>query len=905
MRVAVVIVPPGTEDSPASALAQRLEQAGYRVTRVTPSIDLAEEISRALGDGRGATVLMYVAGALRPSGDESVALKIDDTDVALRLDAVGRLVQERAPLDGLFVLDVTHDGDDDAFLAAEYVDNAVRAIRREVPFGVLIGARASSRPEARPWEFTERVVQALDDPRARDPQGGVPISRLYERLRGQHGLSASVPSFAHVRGPTDFILLPPVEEMAPPTSRTLDLPRESVPESPRTPRPPRSAPAAPVSAPPSSGPPLDVLLAEADDLRSTGAWDDALLGYRKALMLHGAREGQPRAEVYHRIGEVKLAQDKPREAELNFEKALDAHPVHRASYDALVLLATKAQDWTRLVALRRKIREALGDASQLPLIAELLEEKLHNARGALEALEEAYAHLPGEVRVLERLRALYERMQRWPKVVEIVGELCREAPDGTSRSELRFAQADVTLGRLRDETRGLSFLEAAMEEDPANDKALQALVAVRTRRGEWDSLERTYARLIDRHAERGDVARAWDVCRRLGLLRRDQLRDLPGALDALEGAIRCKPSDVETHAAVADLRASRGDLDGALKDLEQMAESAPTRVATHRKLYDLHIRRGEVDRAWLAATALEELGSPDMDHQLLIDQFRPERSSAIRPATALDDATYETLLCAPGADRDIAALLRAVARPAAALRVQALRAQKKLLSMRPEKRQSPESTVSIVRTFSWASQILGVPLPELYVHDDVPGGIAAVPGDTRVTAIGPAVLSGLPLRELAFLVARHLVYYRPENYPLVFFPSLPDLTTLFVACLGISLKKISTPPAAFKLRAEMEKHLAPVEKEELARSVERLERRAGQVDLGAWIRGVELTATRSGLLLAGDLAVAMRVMRSESRRIADLSVDDKRVDLLSWCASPKLSLLRDRLGIAAQAVPDS
>ena len=42
------------------------------------------------------------------------------------------------------------------------------------------------------------------------------------------------------------------------------------------------------------------------------------------------------------------------------------------------------------------------------------------------------------------------------------------------------------------------------------------------------------------------------------------------------------------------------------------------------------------------------------------------------------------------------------------------------------------------------------------------------------SVVGPQVLSGRSVQELAFLAGRHLTYYRPGHYPIVFFPTLAD-----------------------------------------------------------------------------------------------------------------------------------
>jgi len=54
-----------------------------------------------------------------------------------------------------------------------------------------------------------------------------------------------------------------------------------------------------------------------------------------------------------------------------------------------------------------------------------------------------------------------------------------------------------------------------------------------------------------------------------------------------------------------------------------------------------------------------------------------------------------------------------------------------------------------------------------------------------------------------------------------------------------------------------------------------------------------------GFVLSGDLAVAMRVLRRELRSVSDLSIEDRRADLLAYSASEELSGLREEFSIAA------
>ena len=652
------------------------------------------------------------------------------------------------------------------------------------------------------------------------------------------------------------------------------------------------------------GVPLEPLLERADGARLRGAWDEALAGYKAALMV--AAEGEPRvrALLYVHLGEVKRAQGKPREAELNYEKALGMEPAHREALDALVELAIAAGELRREIDWRRRRVRIL--TRQDERVAELrsiaaAHAALNDARGQAEALEEAHTVDPRDRGVLESLRAAYEGQQRWPRVVEVLEEMAELIT--SERGALRFAAADVALGRLRDEDRGLALLERTLDDDPTHERAQQVLVAVRTARGEWSALDGTYTRLVDRFARLGDAERAWDTCRKLGTLRRDKLRDISGAIEAFLGAVSCKPADVDTRAMLADMHLARGDEAAAIAEFERIAQHTPGRASTYSRLFALHQRAGRTDCAWLAGLALEELGVADMDQQLVVDQFRVD--GPIRPSRSLDDAAWNELLRAPGADDVVADILGAVVEGAAAARADELRDARTLVALDSARRQSASSTVSAVRSFQWAAKVLGVEVPELYVLDSVPGGIAAVQVATPSTALGPDVVRGLTAQDLSFLAGRHLTYYRPEHYALVHYPTLAELSALFLGAVHLTMPELPVPthlsaPVA-RSRKALARHVQGAAKERLAKAVERLDARDGRVDLAAWIQSVELTAHRAGMLLCGDLRVAIRRLHADQRAIAELTLDQKRDDLLAYCVSERFARARALLNVAVRA----
>ena len=706
-------------------------------------------------------------------------------------------------------------------------------------------------------------------------------------LRIQECRYAASISMSDSESPPPPSLLPPPDKVTALVVRTKPARAPGVPAT-------RSLPPLPA---------IEPMLDLAAAARENGDWDAALDHYKKALFLVDPADATSQASLYAYVAEVKLAQGKVREAETNFEKALGVSPKHLRSIDSLIELAAEANEWPRVALFRKRRAETLEDkdeqTAELCRLADVLEQECGDPQKAVKALEAANVTHPGDTGILTRLERLHTSLRQWPKLISVLDDLCRGSTDQGERGAYRFAQADVVLGRLREEARGLAFVELALDEDPQNDRALAALVAVRTRREEWAELAAIYERLIDRLAGLADRERAWEVCRKLGVLRRDRLLDGPGAIEAMRGAVELRPDDVETRAALAELYAAKGDRTVAVTELELAALHAPLRAQTYRRLYDLHSRAQRPDRAWLIATCLEELAATDVSHELVIEQFRPD--GPIRPTTALEAGWWDDCLRARGADPIVCDVLLAVSETAIAIRLEELAAKKKLSTLDPAAKQDKASTASVVRTFVWAARALGITLPDLYLHDDVPNGIAAIPGTQPGIALGPEVRTGMTVQQLAFLAGRHLTYYRPEHYALVLFPTLAELSALVLASVRLVIPGISVPPppdGASRVIDALESRLPAEKKELLEEVVARLDARGGRLDLLAWIRHVELTAARAGLMLAGDLRVPMRMLADETRAIGELSSETKRGDLLAFCASDGYGKLRERMGVA-------
>jgi tetratricopeptide (TPR) repeat protein len=501
----------------------------------------------------------------------------------------------------------------------------------------------------------------------------------------------------------------------------------------------------------------------------------------------------------------------------------------------------------------------------------MLERERGRLRDSIRAFEEAVSAVPSDRASFDSLVSLSVGAGDLAREVEFRHRRAALIADPEQKVDELFAIARLLVEKLHDLPGAIDLLEEAQSIDPRREDVLEALRRALT----------VLARRAGDGGEGGEEG---------------------GGTDDPTTDERQVSGEIDTRAAQDASTTVEADLDA----LERTAALAPLEPSTYERLLALHVRAGRPDRACLAAMALEELGAAGAEANALLSERRAD--GPIKPRAPFDDAAWSAIR-APGSDEVVEQLFSVVARAAVAAHVDQRRERRKLATLDPARRQSATSTASAVRSFHWAAHILGVSCPALYVLDEVQGGIAAVPAEEASTALGPTIVRGLSTKDLAFLAGRHLAYYRPEHNVLVYFPTLKQLTILLLATVQLSLSGLPVPDSIAAqvgaLRERVERRLRGEEHPRIAAAVGHLDARGGRADLAAWIRSVELTAARAGLLLCGDLRTAMTRARADARGIAGVTIDDTRADLVAFCASRTHGDLRERFAFGVEAAPSS
>jgi tetratricopeptide (TPR) repeat protein len=949
---------PGALDGDVIRSRLPLPDTAFRVVDLNPSVDLAEQLDVLFEQSNldpGTPVLFYASSTVALSFEGELFLCFDPMNPTTgdSLRDIAFVFRDRAPGPVAFVIECRHPpGDGDPGLSVSVVRAGKAAIRVASAAGAGIELLIAAQPlsdesgdHASP--LTRALIEALDEA---DPERGLTLEQLFESVRKSERLVGVVPCFAHLAASRRFFLLPdaraeaPAEDVAPPLAAPesaeitedsipidVEFPSEASPAPPPALRGSRPPPALSGSRPPpalGSVPPDSASsgsfaenVAAGDGLMLTMDHEGALAAFKRALGQLGQKDAEARADIYARIGRIKEHQEKRREAIASYEKALQLAPAHPGALEKLLDLNVSEGDWRAVQGAEDRLLATMTDADER--FARLLEfgarwlwvaddieesagERSREVRVSLLErarliYERARSIHPDDLAVLGRLRLLYEGANAVEEVIAIRRVIAELTVDPRARAEQYVSLGKHCFDELKREELALTLFDLALETDPSLLEPLPLIAQFFAERQEWSELERAYRKMLERAeriqkpAVRSEVT--WELCRRLGLLFRDHLEDPALALDAFEDAVAEKESDLSGHVIAADLARALGRHDRAVIHLQVAASLDPSRAATFHALFDTFQKLRLPDHAFTAASIAVYLRKEEERERFIFEEHRPK--GVPRLARPMREQAWE-LLGVRGRDVHVETILSALARTAAAARVSQLGSAGRLPALDPAARQDPQtSTVSIVRSFAWASHFLGVRAPAIYLHDD-DVGIAAVMAAEESAVVGGRVLRGRSLPELAFLAGRHLTYYRGGHRLLLYYPTIEELSACFLAGVKIVLPELPIPAAArptvLDLVSRIDPALTPEERAGLEGAVRAFQVAGGRTDIAAWVAAVERCATRAGYLLTGDLDIAAGILREEPRVV--VSAEEKMADLVNFTVSEEYYLLRDELGVA-------
>ena len=366
--------------------------------------------------------------------------------------------------------------------------------------------------------------------------------------------------------------------------------------------------------------------------------------------------------------------------------------------------------------------------------------------------------------------------------------------------------------------------------------------------------------------------------------------------------VRASPDDLDALQSYAELSAAVPGQEAAAADaLRSIALRQKDPSPTVSKLLAVQLARKDLDRAYAAADVLAHLlRTAGPDELETVDRLRRlAREFATR---SLDDVLWQRLLHERLRGGPVAGILTLLAREAGSLFVQA----PKDLGLNPARDEVVLATSGLVLAngIKYAARSLGIEGVRLFRVVGSPMRLGFANTDPPSLVSGEETYQDRPRRELWYVAARAVSFYRPELRLARLMPH-DQLQGVFQAacCVGApSFVPTADARTIQKMQGPIERVLGERGKlPALARLAAEYAASARPGDVRAHMDAVELTSNRAGALLAGDLQVARRLVLEEKAQVSKLQDEAKVRDLVQFCLSEDWAVLRDALGLSVAA----
>lgn len=612
--------------------------------------------------------------------------------------------------------------------------------------------------------------------------------------------------------------------------------------------------------------PPDALLRLAQVERGAGAIDSAAHTLERALAL-----APDDPEIVRELTEVYLRQgDYPRACKLKVDTARNA-----TDLDTKVGLLVEA--------------------------GEIWAKKAQELEKAAEIYEEARSLKPLDHKILHTLMWIYGELEAWDRVLDVL-EGIEHTQESTDRKvKTIIAMAQVARDKLLDARHAAAFYDRALDLDRKRLDCFEQLVRVLTEAKDWEALERAYRKMLARIKDDANDDLRFALFTQLGLIYRDRLGDAARAYEALEAAESLRADDTQVRKIVTELLVVTDNLDNAVARIRERIARDPHDAKLYAELYELFLRQHHFDKAWCTVNVLASLGELTPEQQRFHEDYPPVPLSDV-PGQLVENAWASHVLHAemdPTLTSVFAIMTPAVAR----MRHAQLRPEQLVFAVgRPFTAAHSPLHDAIRATFRDAAEILGLPSPELLLGDPknvVPFAPALSPFGAILVA--PPAIEARGGDTLVYMIGKRLAEQRAELCARAFFPSIQDLTALLATAIRVSRQEGAHDAAGAALDASFSAVLTPQERDGLRSILLHATMEGVKVDVKRWSQRADLSSTRAGLLLAGDVEPARRCILAEPITPTDLPPRERIGELYKFATSDIYSDLRGAIGVAVQA----
>ncbi len=572
--------------------------------------------------------------------------------------------------------------------------------------------------------------------------------------------------------------------------------------------------------------------------------------------------------------------------------------------DARLLLAEvheKRGDFRGSVEARQKVLATIArdDERWLDLVRDtslILFDKLRDADGAANMLRDALEEHPDNRDVLGDMLKIFYATKRFNDVVDVVLKIASLVSDSKQLARYYLTVAKIYRRELKQLDDAVSFFNKAIDADPDLEGADEALLEILYEKKDWEVLEKYYKKRIaalPKDSSSQDKLALYEPMAELLTSKMDRTKD---GIMLFEAISKLDPGNIKWLEKLSDLYGWGSEYaKKAIGNQQKLLSINPARVESFRMLYRINSGEEEPDQAWCAASMLALLNQASPDERKFYRDYQLDDLPTMD--SRLKEEQWKNLLYHEELNQNISAIFSVIGK--AIFKNKAQEPAKFGLSI--------EDAIDVTTDSSDKSQFvnfvagsLGVEPPPLYLHEGQGDGFQLLDASPHVLVAGKDASALKGRMGLAFSLGQQFTLLRPGLFVHRLVTSGTELSSWLLASIKIFVQGLPVPA---DLAGSVQERLAPIRQSLDASDLEKLQgyvqsfvSKAADVNLKRWARSVDYTCDRAGLLLCGDVAVAVRVMKEQIRDKSILA--DRLKALTLFTVSDEHHKLRQRLGTA-------
>ena len=652
-------------------------------------------------------------------------------------------------------------------------------------------------------------------------------------------------------------------------------------------------------------------------------YEEAQRVYQSILVHHrGDLTDLEVAEIYWTLGDLHLNLRQFDRAQNHFEKALAIDPSHEPSLRSMVGIAEQGGHFEKAVEFRQKLVEVLDGEARFEAgvaLGALAKDKLSDPYIAIDGYMAAHRIRQDALEVMDALYVLYRETKQGAKAADMLEKMLAVpalVQDSQRAKRVWFALGEINRDELGELDKAASCFNHALDADWRFVEAFSALEAMLGRARKWQQLDENYKRMIARVPKTPEThAVRMNFWKALGDLYLNALKAPDAAVQVYKVVASGLPENVEIQELYAGLAQTQAGYEQEAVDAWRRAlpsTSNPGRIAG--ALAELAAKRKDYDAAWLAAQVSAGLiGEPGTGEKEILTKLTPYAKKREVPQRQMTDRLWTEHLFHPKVRGPLADLFAILFEQAGTLykedftrygivpkkhfidvasaqeyQIHHYRTVSRLLGMEQVTVFSP----FLVTTRERMAKRTTEPAPDPMI------GVEICHTDPVALRFGGKFFSETGQREVYYLLARTMTLLRPE-LALTQRLSAERLEAVMQAAISLSVDRFRFTAdlrAIDNERKLLEKHLTPQARDALARVTKEYVKVATPNDLRNYLEGAELTATRAGAFVAGDIEPVKRMVLAETGANFRVQPRSKIRDLMVFALGDDLHALRVAVG---------